>query len=471
MRFLAELWHLLLSENGYSRIWYGLATAMVIAGGGLIYNQTGGGGGAPTSGTANLWVDTSGGTCVRHSSPVAYPNDGTECASFNAAYAAASCGDYANVRDGTYSDQIISETSSGTACNGNPITIRADNGVRPDVPFIQFGTAGRGSYASDAPDNLTLRGYDVAGGILMAGDVTNVVIDAMDGGIFDVAGAPQPNNVLIENSDWGPCGSRGDNDDCSGFWSNGTASQNQPRVWNSQNVTLRNNVFHDFTQENGADHFECNWIGEDSTNVSFIGNTYYNCVQYGIALPDTMAGTWIFDNNFFGLCTHSCLKFGGPGPPAATIYIRGNTFGPGQTLNNEGTGSAASTAFVYGNIISVAYYYSDTGSFTCTSATYDYNVFIDNFTMGGTEGTRTLNGSGTGCGSHATVVDAPGGDYNNFQFVNPSIGSSLNYHLTGAAWAPDNYVPTGAPGGDLANDIDDQARPLGAQRDAGADER
>jgi len=42
----AWLWARLLEEDGFSRIWYGLATAMVIVGGGLIYNQaTGGGGG------------------------------------------------------------------------------------------------------------------------------------------------------------------------------------------------------------------------------------------------------------------------------------------------------------------------------------------------------------------------------------------------------------------------------------------
>lgn len=41
------LWRLLFEQGGWSRIWYGLATAMVVVGGGLIYNQTQGGGTPP----------------------------------------------------------------------------------------------------------------------------------------------------------------------------------------------------------------------------------------------------------------------------------------------------------------------------------------------------------------------------------------------------------------------------------------
>jgi len=42
--------------------------------------------------TANLWVDTNGGSCARAASPAAY-GDAQACASFDAAYAAAQLGD------------------------------------------------------------------------------------------------------------------------------------------------------------------------------------------------------------------------------------------------------------------------------------------------------------------------------------------------------------------------------------------
>ena len=70
------------------------------------------------SGPANLWVDTSGGSCTRQASEGAY-NDAQACASFAAAYTSAASGDTVRVRAGSYGAQnfaggVGSSQGSGT---------------------------------------------------------------------------------------------------------------------------------------------------------------------------------------------------------------------------------------------------------------------------------------------------------------------------------------------------------------------
>lgn len=50
----------------------------------------------PPAGSANVWVDSNGGTCVRSTTLIAY-NDSTACSSFASAYTAASSGDTVGV--------------------------------------------------------------------------------------------------------------------------------------------------------------------------------------------------------------------------------------------------------------------------------------------------------------------------------------------------------------------------------------
>lgn len=99
-----------------------IAVGAVLAGGGVYgYGQTTGGGAAP--GTANLWVDTNGGTCTRQSPAGSYSDAGA-CSSLTAAYNAASGGDTINVRCGTYGAQTVPSRSLGTSV----VTIHKDPG-------------------------------------------------------------------------------------------------------------------------------------------------------------------------------------------------------------------------------------------------------------------------------------------------------------------------------------------------------
>lgn len=65
---------------------------------------------------ANLWVDSTGGTCTRQSTAAAYV-DAAACSSFNAAYQAATAGDQVYVKAGAYSTQTLAVKASATIPN------------------------------------------------------------------------------------------------------------------------------------------------------------------------------------------------------------------------------------------------------------------------------------------------------------------------------------------------------------------
>ena len=79
---------------------------------------SGGGSGA----TANLWVDTNGGSCARSAGGAVYA-DGSACASFAAAWSAAQCGDTVGVVAGSYGSQTVSAAKS--CSSATPVTFTA----------------------------------------------------------------------------------------------------------------------------------------------------------------------------------------------------------------------------------------------------------------------------------------------------------------------------------------------------------
>lgn len=90
----------------------------------------------PGAGTANIWVDTNGGTCADNASLVAY-SDAAACASFQAAYTAAEAGDTVGVKNGTYNNQSIS-----TATRASDVTFvgESQDGVVLTGEVILAGT-------------------------------------------------------------------------------------------------------------------------------------------------------------------------------------------------------------------------------------------------------------------------------------------------------------------------------------------
>lgn len=100
-----------------------MAAAIALGGGGIVV-VTNNGGGGPVALTANLWVDTNGGTCVRQASAAAYA-DAAACSTFDGAFAAASAGDVVRIKTGSYGDQNLTARSN----TGAQIQFRADGAV------------------------------------------------------------------------------------------------------------------------------------------------------------------------------------------------------------------------------------------------------------------------------------------------------------------------------------------------------
>ena len=82
----------------------------------------------PGSGLAQVWVDVSGGLCVRSVSAVGYV-DGQACGSLQAAYNVAQAGDTVLVVAGTYGRQLL---PAGSKAGDDPGCARGDPGLGSD---------------------------------------------------------------------------------------------------------------------------------------------------------------------------------------------------------------------------------------------------------------------------------------------------------------------------------------------------
>ena len=322
-------------------------------------------------------------TCIRGKRP-------KPCASFSKAYSLARCGDVIEVKAGSYREQEIVETTTGSACSRNPITIRGAPGVSPKVALIQFGTGNRncGPCSTDAPDNLTIRRLTVTGGVVLTGDATNVILDRIDGGSFMIEGA---RNVTVRNSDWGPCDAPGG--PCygiSGFY------EGQNRIaechgcaTTTNNILIENNVVHDYTisPRSGA-HSECFWINGGG-NVTFRGNRIYNCTTTAWSIGEhsrqLLTGTWVIEGNWIGK-THNASSLNlTQYPYTGRMIVRSNSFGPNSTLGTEEGGTDTGTISAYRNI------FGRWDDWCIPGATYRDNLFVDDY--GGERG-RLCGGKG-----------------------------------------------------------------------------
>lgn len=121
--------------------WVTIAAAATLAAGVAAVPLVTGGGGAP-DGTANLWVDTDGGTCTRQSAPAEYV-DAAACSSPAVAWNAATAGDTIRVTNGTYSglQNFTSDKASETFLigEGRDTTEFSHNGTETDCGGVGNG--------------------------------------------------------------------------------------------------------------------------------------------------------------------------------------------------------------------------------------------------------------------------------------------------------------------------------------------
>jgi hypothetical protein len=461
--------------------------------------------GGPPPGTANVWMDTNGGTCTRSSTPVAY-SDAAACRSMNAGFQNAQCGDLIEIKNGDYTSQgevtIYKNPAIDSCARNNGVTIRGES--EEGVSFFKF-SYGTGGQATSAPHNLTLS-YLSTRGIEWNGDDVNDVMDHIDGGSFAISGNGNgdsiPNggssttyNDVIENSDWGPCDPSGtlvNGQDAACYsWDPSSSSQGQNRIsQGASHILIKNNVFHDYYLSPGNPaHFECIWqAGGDS--ITLAENVFYHCSTNGIAMgangvnqPTTMTGTWVIENNW-------CLSNGGDSlaengaqacfklsdlPWNATTYFLFNSSNTNYGIFNEewNQGGESRGDWAYANhVIEIGNLQGQAvtnGAWCLWDA--NNNVIPQNIHY------NIYSGSGTGCaGDPATNSTILSKSAYNAMFVDPAKSlPNGDLCLSGSpgSTTADNYVAQSALNGMPYDylDYNGVARPHSGNLDAGACER
>ena len=213
------------------------------------------------TGTANLWVDTSGGTCARSATPVAY-SDASACSSFDAAWDAASAGDTIRVKAGTYGPQTISGARSSEtrilAESGTKIgklAATTANFLTVENLIVDVGSVhGSGNAGQFGASNVTLRDVSFHGtyvSIEVGGDNFtwqrgSLGQDGTTGGVRTcAAGDNQPvwldgDNATFDGVRWNPQRASLNDPTCG---SDNSFHMESLRVQGARNTTVRNSWF------------------------------------------------------------------------------------------------------------------------------------------------------------------------------------------------------------------------------------
>lgn len=415
----------------------------------IVISSSGGapsGGGGGEEDTANLWIDTDGGTCTRSASLVAY-SDAAACSSMSAAATAATSGDTIGMKAGTYGGQ-------GTVGASGKTLTYVGEGPTLTVIDSQDANGSEGSPSAyntlNFEDNTTVRSIGVTGDYPIVGffsGTSNVTWED-----FRMTGrevrtcSPGSDEPIIIQSDGADDGSN-------------TIS----------NITLRHGYVGAFKASNLGEggcppddtfHLEPIRIGRDVNGV-LIDDVYFedcpsgsgfggcNTAHILVTTPNTSAAkprNITIRNSFFGR-THGAqpnIDLHGNVTECDTYLFAYNTFFGAANPVSIGAGAgctSTSSVTIVGNLGSRA-------QSACTAADWTKNVWQWNL--------------GTACGTD-TRVD---GD----QFSVDQLGiNATTKKLDGGSVAIDAAEATCATTAN-AEDFEGDARPNGSACDAGADE-
>lgn len=434
---------LLRQEGGWSRVWVGLGMAITMAGGGLIYYQTQ----QPAEGTANLWVDTNGGTCTRNSSPAAY-SDAAACSSLAAAHTAASAGDLVLVKGGTYGAQTL------TADKGSPhVVFQEASGETVDID------QNTGSFditsdlkVSPGAGNVTFK--DMHAEAFYADDCTgaktSVTLVNMD---LEYINLQRAIDFSFIGGDIGPTHADAVNDahplvnDCGGATSN-----------LNRGLLFDGVLFHDATTDGPSFHTECLLVtgadgdGSMGSGMTIRDSTFSNCDSTGAFFITRWNNCGnelndvLLENNFFlldntGDFQPSWLQMENN---VNGFYFINNTWARAavdfDSSSNNGCGYPEYSIHFYSNYGKLGI--ENIGTNPCTG---DGNVWVTYVVT-----SDVCTGEGSPHGGSLEVVD-----------------EETDLHLAGGSFAIDNGDATQ----NASTDIDGETRPLGSGFDAGADEK
>jgi len=390
--------------------------------------------------TANIWVNTTAGTCARSATATAY-NAATACGSFQAAAAICSAGDDIRVVGGPYSSQTITAAKTSPGC-----TIESDGGAASPVT-INGSIAGSGTW-------MTYKNFDLVGGTI---------------GASRIAGQPTwPTNQTYDNINIDGQGGCSDI-----FWASG------------QNLTWNGGSLHDSYCNNNGNQIE----GEPNPASNFtIENVVFTnegrnatCVTNGchhetLRVDDGLTGALIQDNTFGDM---SVLCSGCGAPNSALLF--------GGSSTGGGTNGHYQNVSVIGNYFSGQAANAIDVQLGCTNTTIAYNTHVGQINTlqvcaDGPSGYGTSEAVSSNVGYVAAAGCAPGSyvtfDHNIWTANSiTNCGGTDSLHTSGVFAADGKHLASGSPAIQEGNrtyctmpaDIDGVARPTAPTNcDAGA---
>lgn len=380
---------------------------------------------APTG--ANLWVDSSGGSCVRQASPATYV-DAAACSTVQAAYNAAGCGDTVRVRAGTgYGAFQI--TSGSKDCDESSMVV-----FRPeDDRENRFGRAAtvKTSGISVTAENawVEFRDFDL---FTDPGATAGAMNAARDSGVVDVHAVFRridAQQVFIRANDVSVIGgSVGGFESCSKSFDDAiVATFDSDTGTPSSRILLEGMLIHDITRTGCSDHSDSlQLLG--GTFITIRGNTWVRGPTqsiFGRPVSDAPLNNILIENNMVGdTAGTQSINIGSGSDVCSDVVVRGNS--TSESINVDCTGS--------GNVVN--------GNYT---------------TSCGISGADASNNVGTNCGLPARACVPT--------WLNGPPGTTGDFHIA----AEDTCLRERGAGGMPATDFDGDARPLGGF-DIGADE-
>jgi chitodextrinase len=263
----------------------------------------------PTPGTANLWIDSNGGTCVRDAGH-SYA-DGTACGSFDGANDKCQNGDLVLVKGGAYPDQTVTGSNARTsAC-----TMQGASGETVD--FHTLRTSGNWLTVKDMLSDTGVTEHLGAAGCSWCNTGSNITLDNVDfPGKWAAIEISNGDSVTWKNSELGSAGNTADRL---------CGRDDEPaRMSNATNVVIDNNVFHPFRGEEnpancggGVYHLETWRLWDSNDGVLFSNNhfddsngdssyTISSSMGGCVGCPDNR--NLRFVNNYFG---EKCCGYAG----------------------------------------------------------------------------------------------------------------------------------------------------------------
>ena len=263
----------------------------------------------PTPGTANLWIDTNGGTCVRDAGH-GYA-DTTACGSFDAANDKCQNDDLVLVKGGAYPDQTVTGSNARTsAC-----TMQGASGETVD--FHTLRTSGNWLTVKDMLSDSGATEHLGVAGCAWCNTGSHITLDNVDfPGKWAAIEINNGDSVTWKNSELGTAGNTADRL---------CGRDDEPaRMSNATNVVIDSNVFHPFRGEEnpancggGVYHLETWRLWDSNDGVLFSSNhfddsngdssyTISSSMGGCVGCPDNR--NLRFVNNYFG---EKCCGYAG----------------------------------------------------------------------------------------------------------------------------------------------------------------